>query len=411
MIRFVHTADVHFGVENYGRIDNKTGIHTRLLDFEKAFNACVDYAIAEQVDFFLLCGDAYKTASPTPTQQKLLVSCLLKLYRAHIPVVLLVGNHDHPLSFGKAHALEIFGNLPIDGFYVLQKPCILKLATKSGSVQIVGIPWPTRNSIALSNKPLEGGVDSIATYMAQRMSALISHFAQQLDPATPSVLAAHCTVSSALFSGSEKRAVYGNDPILLPSQLAIEPFDYVALGHLHRHQCINKGDYPAVVYAGSIERIDFGERDEPKGFCVVTLQRKATTYRFIEINTRPFVYLEVSLQGAENHTEQVLAALATRQIHDAVVKIVYYVPEGHVDGVNVKRIQEACASALYVVGIIAIKIESQRERRVVAQMNMDLENLLTLYFRQKNSSAEKVNRLVRLANDMLEQADFERESS
>ena len=37
MISFIHTADLHFGVENYGRIDQKTGIHSRLLDFENAF--------------------------------------------------------------------------------------------------------------------------------------------------------------------------------------------------------------------------------------------------------------------------------------------------------------------------------------------------------------------------------------
>ncbi len=38
MIRFIHTADIHFGVENYGKIDVKTGIHSRLLDFVRALN-------------------------------------------------------------------------------------------------------------------------------------------------------------------------------------------------------------------------------------------------------------------------------------------------------------------------------------------------------------------------------------
>ncbi len=55
MITFIHTADIHFGMENYGKLDTKTGIHSRLLDFEKALNICVDRAIAERVDFFLFC--------------------------------------------------------------------------------------------------------------------------------------------------------------------------------------------------------------------------------------------------------------------------------------------------------------------------------------------------------------------
>ena len=91
MIRFIHTADIHFGVENYGRVDQHTGIHTRLLDFERALNACIDTAIAHKVDFFLFSGDAYKTAHPTPTQQRLLFRCFLRLYQHNIPLIIIVG--------------------------------------------------------------------------------------------------------------------------------------------------------------------------------------------------------------------------------------------------------------------------------------------------------------------------------
>ena len=53
MIRFIHTADIHFGMENYGRLDIKTGIHSRLLDFQKAVNYIIDRALEEDIDFFL----------------------------------------------------------------------------------------------------------------------------------------------------------------------------------------------------------------------------------------------------------------------------------------------------------------------------------------------------------------------
>ena len=140
MITFVHTADIHFGMENYGHIDPTTGIHTRLHDFAQSLHVCIDSAIERSVDFFLFCGDAYKTHHPTQTQQRMLFECLLRLYKAQIPVVIVIGNHDNPLSFGKAHALHLFGQLPLDGFYVIDKPSILNLQTKNGMVQIVGIP-------------------------------------------------------------------------------------------------------------------------------------------------------------------------------------------------------------------------------------------------------------------------------
>ena len=83
----------------------------------------------------------------------------------------------------------------------------------------------------------------------------------------------------------------------MPSQLAIEPFDYVALGHLHRYQNLKSYGYPAIVYSGSIERIDFGERKEEKGFCCHHSKKKVTaTHEFIKTPTRPFIQIEVKLK-------------------------------------------------------------------------------------------------------------------
>jgi len=80
MITIFHTADVHFGVENYGKIDPASGIHTRLLDFKHSFQQCVDQAIEQSADLLILSGDAYKTAYPTPTQQKLFMQQLFRTW-------------------------------------------------------------------------------------------------------------------------------------------------------------------------------------------------------------------------------------------------------------------------------------------------------------------------------------------
>lgn len=213
MIRFIHTADIHFGMENYGKIDPKTGIHSRLLDFERALNFCIDIAIKDSVDFFLFSGDAYKTTNPTPTQQRLLMGCLLRLYKANIPVVLIIGNHDNPLSFGKANSLDIFGSLPLDGFHVIAQPTTLVLKTKNGPVAIVGIPWPTRNTVSLSDKHLFKNATEITDYISNGVSKIITAYAQKLDQNVPAVLGGHLTVTSGIFSGSEKRAIYGQDPV------------------------------------------------------------------------------------------------------------------------------------------------------------------------------------------------------
>lgn len=400
MIRFIHTADVHFGMENYGKIDPKTGIHTRLLDFARAFNFCIDSAIEKQVDFFLFSGDAYKTAHPSPTQQKLLVQALLRLHKENIPTVIVIGNHDNPLSFGKAHSLDIFGNLPLDGFYVIAKPMVINLVTKSGPVNILGIPWPTRNSLSVDTKHMHKSAVEITSYISHAVTHIIAQEACHLDPHVPAVLAGHLTVSSGIFSGSEKRAIYGTDPVFLPSQLAIAPFDYVGLGHLHRYQNLNPKGYPAVVYSGSIDRIDFGERKEEKGFCLVTIEKKGvTSHEFIKTPIRSFIQIEVKLSPEQqNQTEQIIHAIKKQPIEGAIIKIVYHVPESVRDIVDLKKVQQACEPAMHLVGIIPVRKNPVRERRVGAlKTTMDLPSLLATYFDSKPDLKNKKDALIEKA--------------
>lgn len=395
MINFIHTADIHFGMENYGRIDPESGIHSRLLDFERSLNFCIDYAIEHKVDFFLFCGDAYKTAHPTPTHQRLLLRCLLRLFQAQIPVIMIVGNHDHPLSFGKAHALEIFGQIPIDGFHVIAKPTTVTLKTKQGPVQIVGIPWPSRVNVALAKDHLYSSVNELAASISQSVATIIKDLAARLDPELPAVLASHLTVSSGIFSGSEKRAIYGTDPVLLPSQLAIEPFDYVALGHLHRYQNLNKDSHPAVVYAGSIERVDFGERKEAKGFCHVTIKNKHTTeHTFIETPMRPFIQLDIMLEPTESQTEQILAALKQKETPGAIVKIVYHLPPDTKERVDIPVIQQATSWAHHLVGLFPVRPLPSSVRRAEFGVDMKFEEMVRRYFASKPELKDKQESLV-----------------
>lgn len=408
MIKFIHTADIHFGMENYGRVDAKTGIHSRLLDFQNALNFCIDFAIKEEVDFFLFAGDAYKTANPTPTHQRLLTECLLRLYKANIPIIMVVGNHDNPLSFGKAHALEIFGQIPIDGFHVISKPQIINLNCKNGIAQIVGIPWPTRNSISVSEENINYQASEITEYISKSVAKIIKDLAARLDPESPAILSGHLTMASGIFSGSEKRAVYGNDPIFLPSDLAIEPFDYVGLGHLHRFQNLNINGYPPIVYSGSIERVDFGERKEEKGFCLVTIKnKKDTEFQFIKTPTRPFIQIEVHLDSdQESQTDQIINKIKEFNISQAIIKILYFLPAGKKDRVDLQAIGQACSQAWYIVAIIPIRNIENKERRISLKVDMDLNKLLENYFNSKPELAtikkELIEKTLLLENEIFE---------
>lgn len=320
-------------------------------------------------------------------------------------MVIIVGNHDHPLSFGKAHALDVFSDLPLNGFHVIAKPTSLVLDTKSGPVQIVGMPWPTRGMISLHAQHLSKSATELTQYIAQAVSSIISQQAQALDPKIPAVLAGHLTVTSGIFSGSEKRAIFGTDPVLMPSQLAMEPFDYVALGHLHRHQNLNPRGYPALVYAGSIERVDFGERKEDKGFCLVNLEKGKTTYEFITTPMRPFIQIEAALDTANAQTEQLLRIINEHPLDGAIVKILYKVPPGITDRVDLSIVQKACLAAQHLVGVIPLRTPVVREHRASVKVGMNLPTLLQAYFDTKPELQEKKQSLIQKTLDLAEQIE------
>ena len=402
---FYHTADLHFGVENYGKLDQKTGIHSRLLDFHANLSLIVDSAIKEQIDFFLLCGDAYKTANPTPTQQKLLLQQLLRLYSAQIPVVIVVGNHDHPLSFGKAHALDIFSDLPIEGFHVFSKPELKTIETKHGPVQIIGIPWPLKNHVITRQEHRLKNNAEIASYLSEQIAKLVERLQEQTDTKIPTVLAGHLTVGTGIFSGSEKCAIFGTDPIFSVSQLALAGIDYVALGHLHRFQNLNPTGTP-VVYSGSIERIDFGERNEEKGFCRITISEdteRSCLLEFIKLSCRPMTHVTLTLEPNRDQTEQMLEELKKHTITDAIIKIVYHLPQGAKDTVDQGAIQKACEKAMAIASIVPVHKPPAIQRRVQLTVLMDFPTIVHRYLETKELEASQKERLLGIAQTLYQE--------
>jgi exonuclease SbcD len=360
-MKIIHFADLHLGVENYGRIDPATGLSSRLNDFLAALDQLVDYALEDHVDFVLFCGDAYKTREPTQTQQRDFARRINRLATAGIPVFLLIGNHDLPNAIGRATATEIFHTLAVKNVYVASQPDIFKIPTAAGPLQVVAVPWLRRSRLETRNLSIE----QVNQKIQEAITQTIAQKAAALDPSLPAVLAAHVSISTAR-PGTESMMSIGQEPAVLLSNIALPAFDYIALGHIHKHQVLSEN--PPVVYAGSLERVDFGEENDEKGFYVVDIRsgeggKREVSYEFHSVSARRFLTIEVALEENEpDPTSAVLAAVAERRekIAGTVVRLNVSLPAALEGRLNYNEIREGLKDAHYG----AITRDIQRDTRL-----------------------------------------------
>ncbi len=400
-MKILHTADIHLGSNTYGRIDPETGLNTRLLDFKRCFEFMVRRGLDEDIDLFLFCGDAYRTADPTPTQQKAFAECLKPVSDAGIPIVMITGNHDHPVSFGKASAIDIFGFVS-GNVRLFRKPEKALVETRSGPLQLLAMPWPIRSTLLSKDDHRKKSPLEIRDLIEQLYVDFIETAVQELDPALPTVLAGHFSVQGSEIAGSERTSLIAHEPRFTPGQLSPPPIDYVALGHIHRFQDRRTDpEAPPVVYCSSIERISFKEAGDPKGFVLVTIEaedgRKQTSYEFVETPARRFLALGVDARAAVDPTERILQEIARHDVEDAIVRVRYHIDEAQVPQIDARRIREALGAAFVVASIERTVDPVERQRRTVLTREATLEEALERYVAQHEHLASIKDDLVQAA--------------
>ncbi len=408
MIKLLHFADLHLGIENYGRIDPATGLSTRLTDFLRAYDQVVDYALENDISLVVFAGDAYKTRDPNPTYEREFARRIQRLSAAGIPTVLVAGNHDTPSAAGRAITVEIFATLEVENVYVAKRPEVIAIETKDGPIQVVALPWITRSALLARDEYKNKNLEEINQLILDKVTNIFEGddgLLGQLDRTVPTILAAHATVQGAKY-GSERSVMLGQEVILPPSLARNPAFDYVALGHIHKHQVLN--EQPPVIYSGSIERIDFGEEREDKGFVVAEVERGRASWRFVKTDARPFVTIEVDVQS-DDPTAEILEAIAARDIEEAVVRIIIHTTAEKEPLINEGEIRRALAGAFHIAAIVK-DVERKVRLRLGNQPieEMTPRQMLERYFQVKQTPPERTKLLLEHAEDIFRALEEER---
>ena len=407
-VRVLHFADVHVGMENYGKTDPETGLSSRVVDFLHRMDEMVEYARHHMVDLTIFAGDAFKTRNPNPTYQREFAWRIRDLAEL-APVVLLVGNHDLPPNMLKASSIEIYDTLAVPNVHVAHEYEVMRINTRRGDVIVGTAPYPIRARLMQHLDTTGKTIREVDDLLEETLTDLLMQLAEDADTEAgeddiPRILTGHFTVRGARL-GSERNVMLGRDVQVGLNLLADERWDYVALGHIHKHQNLteNRADAPPVVYSGSLERIDFGEESDPKGFCWVELERGHTEWEYIPVAARPMVTLRSDCREEARPTHKVVDMIRKHNLHDAIVRLVVELTPESDASLHDNPIREVLrkSGAFHVA---AIKRDIQRAERARLATNpegMTHEELLEQYFISREVPAERRAVLLEAARAIL----------
>lgn len=250
-MKLIHLSDLHLGkrVNGFSMLEDQRYILAEILGL-------VD---RERPEAVLIAGDVYDKPVPPAEAVTLLDSFLVELSRRDTQVFVISGNHDSPerTAFG-GRLMEACGVHMAPVYDGRTDP--VTLMDEYGPVNLYLLPFVKPAQVRRLFPEQE-----IADYTGA-MAAAIG--AMGVDGSVRNVLAAHQFVTGAERCQSEEIPVGGLDNV---DASVFQPFDYVALGHLHGPQHVGR---ETVRYCGSPLKYSISEWRQRKSATVVELGRK-----------------------------------------------------------------------------------------------------------------------------------------
>ncbi len=301
-MKVVHTSDWHLG-QSLMKFSREAE-HRAFIDF------LVETVRREDVDTLILAGDVFDTATPGSQARELYVNAMCRLKDAGIVnLVVVAGNHDSVAVLEEnREVLQRIGVRVVASAPQSVEDLVLDLLDREGRVAglFCAVPFLRQRDLLTS----VAGQDAGARQEAMR-EAIAGYYRRAYDEALrrrgdaplPILASAHLATVGGRLSESV-RDIYIGTLDAFPAA-GFPPFDYLALGHLHRAQTV--AGNPRFRYSGAPIPMSFDEVDQGKVLVEVTFTAGEVQIREIPL---PVFQRLVSLRGPERRLLETCEALA-----------------------------------------------------------------------------------------------------
>lgn len=347
-MKFFHISDLHIGkqLHRYHMGEEQRAILEQI----------VALARREQPDAIMIAGDIYDSPVPSAEAVSIFDDFLTALSEIEpkIEVLIIAGNHDSArrLDFASSilakHKVHIAGMPPVSEDEYLKR---VTLVDQYGEVDIYLLPFVKPMYVRRLFSEEELTYDLAVRRLLERES---------IDCTRRNVIVSHqfytASGNEPAVSDSEVRLVGGIENVDVSVLL---PFDYAALGHIHRPQKIGRDIYR---YSGTPLAYSVSEASDAKSVTMVELGEKGSAPILQQLPLIPVRKVRKLI----GKLEDVIAGATDESRHD-------YVSVTLTDEVEAYQPKERLEAVFD--HILEIRIDNARTRNLLSFSDEELESL------------------------------------
>ncbi|EPL6465809.1 exonuclease subunit SbcD [Proteus mirabilis] len=370
-MRIIHTSDWHLG--QYFFTKTRAQEHQQFLDWLLA------QIREQQVDAVIVAGDIFDTGSPPSYARELYNRFVVAIRDTQCQLIILGGNHDSVATLNESKSLlaclntTVIANVHTE---TPQAPIILYQKNHTPGALLCAIPY-LRPRDMINSKSGQSGADkqgalkeAIADYYQRQYQAALD-LRKQLNVNIPIIATGHLTTIGASVSDSVREIYIGTleafNATLFP------PFDYIALGHIHRPQRVNKSGH--IRYSGSPIPLSFDESAQQKSVCLIDFEQD----KLAEMTLLPIPEFQLlrTLSGSLQEIATQLEKLATQynEMDTTIWLDIEVSTQDYLSDIQT-RIQELTQSPLFEVIVLR---RARKQRQALMQNEKEILTELTVY--------------------------------
>ena len=302
-MRFFHLADLHIGFPLKNGENN--------FNFQNTLDFVIEKAKEYKVDLVVIAGDVFHKRDPEVRDEKLFARFVNALAESNIEILIVTGNHEGAPFRERSIHLDLYNELPLKFIHISKMPEVITIK----GVNFITLPYPFKTNILSKEEYRDKSEDEVLNILNRRLLSIVDELISEVN-GEKNILVAHMPVSEGVI-GFEQYINFSKELPLSIEELDRSNIIYYALGHLHKNQILKSRKYEhTFAYPGSLDRLDFGEENDPKGFFFVEVEDSLKAIEFIE---NPFARKFYTIQ-IENDSS--FDNINFEKIKDSIVRVV-----------------------------------------------------------------------------------------